>query len=245
MLTSMDRRSSEASPPKRLRWTGARHLEAIERHVSCEAGVPRLDAEGYAAELLSRTGIPARRWSQWVPWALTWATHPGLGPALDDGRVIELDGGLRIRMGDCPWALRCEAARVSLEDEGEHAPSPVLTAERVLAQVLEHAEGGPVAPSSLTAASIVQLADAVLRRYEAERSEEPEEADLDPLDAEHVRMVLAIHRSLGRARPSPPHVPTQGERPKPRWPPPIHRPAPVLMLPFAPIARVARILGGG
>ncbi|MCB9712896.1 MAG: hypothetical protein H6712_03520 [Myxococcales bacterium] len=221
----------EPELPAWPRWSGARHLAALRRHSTTGPGVPEVDVEGYASEVLALTAIPARAWPRWLTWALDSALGGSLTRAIDDGRWLRLGCGTRIRLGDCPWSLRYEAACASLRAEGDggDAPCPMRVAERVLEQVLEHVDSPePVRLASLSPASIVQLADAVLRRDDASLPDDPEELAEpldDELEAERVRMVLGLHRILARTSRSRSHeqAPRGGDR----------RPVPTRMPPHA------------
>lgn len=216
------------------RWSGTQHLEALRRHIVPGPGIFQLDLEGYAAELSAGTGLTAEGEETRLRLVLDRVVCPELDGPHDDGQWVQLGCGTRVRLGDCPWSERVQAAREALEDEAPEGLGfdPVQVAERVLGQVLELADAPePLALADLSAGSVVQLATALLDRYD--RVEAPGEQDdydeLEPedLEAEQVRLVLALHRSLGRGRLPAPHTPPRCERPKPRWPPqslPAHPP---------------------
>ncbi|MEM9456525.1 MAG: hypothetical protein AAGF11_20270 [Myxococcota bacterium] len=240
------------------RWNGAQHLEALQRHIVSGPGVLELDLEGYAAERLAQAEIAPERWAELWPLALASIVDSELEGPADDGQWVELCDGTRVRMGDCPWSLRVQAAQESLQEEEVGVESfepvrfePVRIAERVLEQLIEMADTpSPITLASLSARAAVQLACALLDRYD--RVDPPGELDdydeLEPedLEAEQVRMVLALHRALARIRLPAPHTPPRRERPKPRWPPqsiPQHAPLLVVSFGLTPRPVPARVVG--
>jgi len=235
MLSDMDRGwDGEEHALDLPTWSGAQHLAALRRHIVPGPGVPRLDLEGYAAELLLHTDEPEEDWAELTSHALCGVLDPERGPAGDDGRFVELSCGTRIRMGDCPWSERVQAARAALGIDDGAPADPVRVVEQVLAQVLDHVVVGTTTIDQLAPASLVQLAGAVLDRYDRALTDgDLEDLDLGEPDvqAESARLVLALHRSLGRLRP-PPHSPPRRQRPEPRWPTTSRPPsAPLLVAP--------------
>ncbi|MCA9707777.1 MAG: hypothetical protein KDK70_18140 [Myxococcales bacterium] len=207
-------------------------------------GTLLLDVEGYVARLLANGEVGG---PDPVGAALHAVVRPDLGGPRDDGRWVELSCGARVRLGDCPWSDRVRAAEESLLEEGRaDASDPVRVAERVLEHVMTLSET-PMTLTDLSASSVVQLATAVLDRHERAEALGPlddyDELSLDDYEAEQVRMVLALHRSLGRTRLPPPHSPPRGERPKPRWPPQSLPPqAPLLIAPHRGLAETSPTL---
>jgi len=225
----MSREESSMALPS---WTGARHLAALRRHIVSGPGVPSLDTEGYASEILLETDVPEDEWNDWVPYVLHRMLRSERGRAEDDGRFVELSDGIRIRLGDCSWSERVEAAREALGIDEPRALDPIRVAEQVLAHVLDAVEGGPLTFDRISAPSLVQLAGALLDRYDrALTDEELEELDLaEPDDsAQQAHFVLALHRSLGRLR-VPPHSPPRRDQPETRWPPRSRPPDPPLLV---------------
>lgn len=219
----MDRAASHADracelPPL----TGPCHLQALRQHLAWDQGVPTLDLEGYAAELLSQAEMSPERADELWPAVIAAVARPDLDGYCDDGQWVELHCGARVRMGDCPWSDRVQAARESLDEEGEDARCPVRVAEHVLEQLLELA-ASPTTLDQLSATSVVQLAAALLDRYDRQAplpaGDDYDELGEDELSDEEVRMVLALHRAIARTRTPPPHTPPRRDRPKPRWPP--------------------------
>lgn len=187
-------------------WTGARHLDALRRHLVPGPAGLELDGEGYAAEILAHTEAPVERWHELVPLALWWATRPDLDPAPSDattacdGAGVDLHGGARAQLRDCTWQQRLAAAREGLlrSDEGA-AVDPVRVMGRLLAQVVESVEApgrGRVSLEELGASSLVRLWGVVLDRC----SRQPPFAAL--LDLEDgpapARRLLELCRALGR-----------------------------------------------
>ncbi len=220
-----------------VRWTGARHLAALRAHIVPGPGTVTLDRTGYAAEVLATTDDPGEDWVQLVPHILATAVCPVFGPAEDDGTFVTLHDGTRVRMGDCPWVDRVRAARLAMGVEDDAVSlCPVRVAETVLAQVWELAQTDePITIAQLDAPALVQLAAALLDRYDRaltdEDLEEFEMGEWREFDesAEQVRMVLALHRSLGRLR-VPPHSPPRRDQPETRWPPRSRPPDPPLLV---------------
>lgn len=242
MLGGMDHRWLSHDQARELpRWNGAQHLEALRRHIVSGPGVSELDLQGYAAERLAQAEIAPERWAELWPCALASIVDSELEGPRDDGQWVELCDGTRVRMGDCPWSLRVQAAQESLHEEaveGVESFDPIRVAERVLEQLIELADTpSPITLADLSARAAVQLACALLDRYD--RVDPPgalddyDELEPEALESEQVRMVLALHRALARTRLPAPHTPPRRERPKPRWPPQsIPQQAPLLVVSF-------------
>lgn len=179
-------------------WTGARHLDALCRHLVPGSAGLELDGEGYAAEVLALTDAPVERWSELAPLALWWATRPDLDPPTSVG---ELHGGVRARLGECTWRQRLAAASAGLQrsDDGA-AIDPVAVMEQLLACVVEAVEepgGRRVSLDELGASSFVRLSSLVLDHG---CREAPFSALAGVPDAsEPARRLLELCRALGRA----------------------------------------------
>jgi hypothetical protein len=66
----------EASTGERARlfpWRLDDHLDALDRHVDAGSGAVRFDHEGFARDVLSRSGVPPALASELAPLALWWA----------------------------------------------------------------------------------------------------------------------------------------------------------------------------
>jgi hypothetical protein len=185
-------------------WTGARHLEALCRHLVTGSAGLELDGEGYAAEVLALTDAPVERWNELAPLALWWATRPDLDPStsntpadVDEGA---LHGGARAHLGECTWRQRLAAASAGLQrsDDGA-AIDPVAVMEQLLAHVVEAVEepdGRHVSLDELGASSFVRLSSLVLDHG---CREAPFSAFAGVPDAsEPARRLLELCRALGR-----------------------------------------------
>lgn len=181
-------------------WSGADHFRALERHLVPGVAGLELDAEGYAAELLSRTDVPVEHWGELVSLALWWATRPELdGELLEDGR-LGLPGGARAQLERCTWKQRLAAVRGSLQrSENALAVDPVAVVERLVDSVsarVEDASGRVVEPRMLEGAALARLVEHVVE-HSTRESPFPELEGLEEVPA-RAGELLAVCRALGR-----------------------------------------------
>ncbi|MCH9683414.1 MAG: hypothetical protein K0V04_18400 [Deltaproteobacteria bacterium] len=181
-------------------WTGARHLDALRRHVTPGPDGLVLDATGYAAELLGDAGVEPEQWPDLTPLALWWSARPELAQAHDDEGWVTLPCGTRARVRECSWRARIEAARRGLTgDDGVRTIDPVAVLDRVLEHVVVDVEPearGAQAGRGLASASFGRLATAVLDRVAPQTR--PESLPDDREGADSARRVLDVCRALGR-----------------------------------------------
>lgn len=182
------------------RWSAAQHLDALRRHLFSGPAGLELDAEGYAAEVLSRTDAPVARRAELVPLALWWATRPELDGVASDGESTVLHERVRAQLRECTWHERMAVARHGLVQSGDGAAiDPVQVMEQLLEHVVEgiEAPGGHSMPlGELAGSSLVRLSSAVLDRTSRE-APFAELLELEETPAQ-ARELLELCRVLGR-----------------------------------------------
>ncbi len=176
---------------------GARHLDALRRHVTPGVEGLVLDERGYASEFLVAASVSAAQWSRWIPLVLWWAARPDLAEPATDGQWVTLPCSTRARLRSCTWRERISAARAGLVGQGDSAcVDPVAVLEGILERVVADIslQGGEASLPTMDSASWSRLAGAALALTGHDADTDPRSAPVDPV---HAQAVLELCRVLG------------------------------------------------
>jgi hypothetical protein len=161
----LDVETSTGQVVKLAPWRLVDHLAALDRHVDAGEGAIRFDDQGFARDVLARSGVPGALVEELEPLALWWAVggQAQLGEAAG-GEIREgwfESGGTRARLRRWTFVEREKALSASMVSRADGAKEFKLA--RYLRAMLESSvtalEPGPL--EALEGAAAAALLDAV------------------------------------------------------------------------------------
>jgi hypothetical protein len=183
-------------------WTCADHLRALAAHVTAEGGALALDPDGFAGDVLAKSGIRGAAAEEIKPLALLWAAGGAgaSGPAEEPTRAapegwIDLGGG-RARLRAWTSAERLRALRdTTVASDAGGAIDLIGYLERMIAASVAEVEPRGYDVRGCDAAATAALLDAVL----AINVPDPREDIFDdsPAARELAAATLRLCRALG------------------------------------------------
>jgi hypothetical protein len=164
----MDVEVSTGERARLIPWRLDDHLDALDRHVDASGGAMRFDHEGFAADVLARSGVPPALAGELAPLALWWALGGEAGPpeepkegwieagrvraqvrrwtfaererALDASVTVRPDGGREFRLAEYLRKM-LDASVVALDPPGREALEGASAAARLDAVAALNAAG--------------------------------------------------------------------------------------------------------